>query len=197
MALRPAWVLGGATTLTALVSPAAWAHPGHGAIAGFWAGAWHPLVGLDHLLAMVCVGVLSAQLGRRSLWFLPVIFLGGMILGGILGITQISLPYGEIAIALSVLCLGAAIVADRHIPWGPASAAAALFALFHGNAHGLEMPTISEPVLYILGFLFSTAALHLSGVAMGLLGTDSPQRRKILRGVGAGVLLAGVKFLLG
>jgi urease accessory protein len=193
---RPVWTVAIASLGVALLSEPVLAHPGHGNNPGFLAGALHPIFGLDHLLAMVCVGVLSAQLGRKTLWLLPAVFVGVMALGGLLGMAQVALPRVELAIAFSVFCLGVAIVADQAIPLALAAAGVGLFALFHGNAHGLEMPSIAQPWLYSLGFLVSTAALHFTGVGIGLLGTDSPQRRLVLRGLGVGVVLAGLKFML-
>jgi urease accessory protein len=134
---------------------------------GIFAGLLHPILGIDHLLAMVTVGLLSAQLGGKAIWTVPATFVSVMALGGILGILGLPLPFVEYGIALSVVVLGVALLARRKLPIAAAMAFVGLFALFHGHAHGTELPELSETALdviaYVFGFLVATASLHLIG----------------------------------
>ena len=137
-----------------LLTPAlAFAHPGHGD-SGLVAGISHPIGGLDHLLAMLAVGLWAAQQQGAARWALPCTFVGTMLIGGLLGFEGLELPALESGIAASVLALGLAV------------AATALFALFHGVAHGLELPDMSSPWAYAAGFVVATAALHAAGYAV-------------------------------
>jgi len=158
-----------ATALLLLLLPAAaFAHPSishH--VHGFLAGVSHPLTGLDHLLAMLSVGLWASQKGGRALWLWPLAFMAAMVAGGVLGMSGLALPFVEPAIAASLLVLGAAIAATLTLPVAAGAAIIALFGLFHGNAHGLEAPG-SGAALYALGFLLATVALHGLGVALGL-----------------------------
>ncbi len=153
--------------LLALLPTAAFAHQEADG-SGFLAGLTHPIFGLDHLLAMVSVGILSAQLGGKSIWRIPALFVAAMIGGGVIGAYQIALPYIEIGIALSVLLLGVAIYRSNH-KTRPVyiMTFVAFFGVFHGHAHGMEMPNSASPVFYTFGFICSTATLHLIGVFMG------------------------------
>lgn len=163
----------------------------------FLAGFTHPVLGLDHLLAMLSVGILSAQIGGRAIWTVPITFVLVMAVGGLLGLIGIGLTAVEIGIALSVFILGIAILADSKFPLIAAMIAVALFAIFHGYAHGAEMPSIARPFLYAAGFLTGTAIIHLVGVLIG----DIPQHYKagptILRVLGGGIAIVGVLFLVG
>lgn len=157
-----------ATALLLLLPTAASAHPSlthH--MHGFLAGVSHPLTGLDHLLAMLSVGLWASQKGGRALWLWPLAFMTAMVAGGVMGMSGVALPFVEPAIAASLLVLGAAIAATLVLPMGAGVAIIALFGLFHGNAHGLEAPG-SGAVLYALGFLLATVTLHGLGVALGL-----------------------------
>lgn len=184
------------TLLLSLFSCAAFAHES-GGDNGFVSGILHPILGLDHLLAMLCVGILSAQLGGRSIWQLPLTFVLVMVIGGLLGVFQIPMPAVEVGISLSVLVLGAGIAIDRELaPW-IAIGFTALFAVFHGYAHGLEMPSMATPASYVSGFVLGTASIHIIGVFIGVFATQKVLRRKVLRGVGAGVLFSGLYFLVG
>lgn len=151
-----------------LVAGQALAHTGHGAAAGLAAGAGHPLAGLDHVLAMVAVGILAAQLGGRALWAVPAAFLGAMILGGLLGVAAAAEPFVEQGIAISVVLLGLIIALGQRLPPAAAAALVAGFAVFHGHAHGAEMPADASGLLYGLGFALATASLHLAGIGLGL-----------------------------
>jgi urease accessory protein len=152
-------------TLALLALPvAAFAHPGHGQ--GLLAGASHPLSGLDHLLAMVAVGLWAAQQQGRGRWVLPCTFLGAMLLGGVLGFAGVALPGLESGIAASVLALGLAVALAVRLPLPLAMLAAAGFALCHGMAHGLELPTMASAWTYAAGFIGATALLHGAGFAL-------------------------------
>jgi urease accessory protein len=157
-----------AALVLTLVPTAALAHTGagdaHGAVHGFL----HPLAGLDHLFAMVTVGILASQLGGRALVLLPAAFLVAMAGGGALGLAGAPLPFVETGIAASVLVLGAIVLLRVKMPVGIAIALAGLFAVFHGHAHGTEMPVTTSALSYAAGFLAATALLHGCGIAVGL-----------------------------
>lgn len=152
--------------LALLAAPAlAFAHPGHGEH-GLVAGLAHPLTGLDHLLAMFAVGLWAAQQQGAARLALPCTFVGTMLVGGLLGFEGLQLPFMETGIAASVLALGLCVALAVRPPLALAMAATALFALAHGVAHGLELPDLSSPWLYALGFVAATAALHAAGYAL-------------------------------
>lgn len=148
-----------------LVPTLALAHPGHGDN-GLIAGISHPIGGLDHLLAMLAVGLWAAQQHGSARWALPCTFVGTMLIGGVLGFEGLNLPALESGIAASVLALGLAVALAVRPPLALAVAATALFALFHGVAHGLELPEMSSPWAYAAGFVAATAALHALGYAV-------------------------------
>jgi urease accessory protein len=174
----------------------AFAHSGEGVAGGFAAGFLHPLSGLDHLLAMVAVGIWGAFLGRPLVWMLPVAFPLVMVVGGVLGIAGVPLPHVEVGIAASVIVLGLAIaLAWRAPPW-VAIAIVAVFAIFHGHAHGTELPSAAAPEAYAAGFVISTGLIHLGGIGIGLLGR-LPRGTQILRTTGAAILVLGVWILAG
>ncbi len=151
----------------ALVPTMASAHPGHdgGSLAQ---GFLHPLGGLDHILAMVAVGLLAARIGGRALWLVPASFVAAMAAGGLIGMAGIALPFGEIGIALSVIVLGGVVALRLTMPVAVAMGLVAFFAIFHGHAHGIEMPESSTGLAYGTGFVAATALLHGIGVALGL-----------------------------
>jgi urease accessory protein len=149
-----------------LLTPAlAFAHPGHGDN-GLIAGISHPLGGLDHLLAMLAVGLWAAQQQGIARWALPCTFVGTLLIGGLLGFAGINLPALENGIAASVLALGLAVALAVRPPLAMAVGATALFALFHGVAHGLELPEMTSPWTYAAGFVAATAVLHAGGYAL-------------------------------
>ena len=153
-------------TLALLLTPTiAFAHPGHGDN-GLIAGISHPLGGLDHLLAMLAVGLWAAQQQGAARWVLPCTFVGTLLMGGLLGFEGLNLPALESGIAASVLALGLAVALAVRPPLGLAVGATALFALFHGVAHGLELPAMASPWSYAAGFVAATAALHGAGFAL-------------------------------
>jgi urease accessory protein len=180
-----------ALTALCLVAGTASAHTGSHGIAGFASGLTHPLLGLDHLLAMIAIGLWAAQQGGRALWAVPAAFVGAMVLGGGLALSGLSLPLAETAIAASVLVLGLLIATRRQWAMIAGMAIAAGFALFHGYAHGLEMPQAASPTLYALGFVLATLALHGAGIAGSFLG------RYAMQAAGVGIAASGLTMLLG
>jgi urease accessory protein len=186
-------------SLSLLLLPlAASAHEGASLPYGsFIAGLTHPVLGLDHFLAMISVGVLSAQLGGRAIWTLPTTFVLVMAFGGLLGFIDIGLSAIEAGIAISVLALGVAIAADRKLPMSLTMTVVGFFAIFHGYAHGAEMPTVANSVTYASGFLTGTAALHLFGVLLGDIARRYDVGYTILRFAGACIAGAGTIFLIG
>ncbi len=161
---------------------------------GFMAGITHPVLGLDHLLAMLSVGILSAQMGGRAIWSVPFAFVGVMLIGGLMGMNHVPFFTVELGIAVSVLALGIALAAEKKLPTTLAMIAVGFFALFHGHAHGTEMPEISTPLLYALGFVTGTALIHIAGVMVGFFSQKFSHGPQLLRYVGAGI--AGIGFHL-
>lgn len=157
-----------AIVLFATAVPAG-AHPGHGEIMSLAQGMAHPLTGLDHVLAMLSVGFLASRLGGRALWALPASFVSMMLVGAGLAASGVALPFVESAIALSVVVLGIAVAMTTRLNAGIAVAVAAAFAVFHGFAHGSEIPLQVQGLVYGAGFVAATAALHGAGLAAGLL----------------------------
>jgi urease accessory protein len=164
--------------------------------AGLTQGFAHPLSGFDHMLAMVAVGVWAAQTGRPALWVLPVAFPLAMAAGGLLGVAGVPVPGIEAGIAASVLGLGLLIAFQVKPPLALSIALVALFALFHGHAHGTELPQAASPVLYGLGFVAATAILHLIGVGIGLT-LRLPKGMTALRVGGGAIAAAGIALFVG
>ena len=188
-----------AALAVALAPAIASAHTGIGATTGFLHGFWHPIGGIDHVLAMVAVGLFAAQLGGRALWAVPATFVAIMAAGGTLGMAGVALPAVEVGIALSVLVLGLLVLAGRRWPLGLAMALVAVFAVFHGHAHGAEMPIDASGLSYGLGFMLATALLHLAGIGLGVgLGrlAATPSGR-LTQASGAAIALAGMVLLAG
>lgn len=171
------------------IAPVVWAHVFAGD-AGPAAGFMHPLTGADHLLAMFSVGVLSARIGGRAIWTVPGAFVALMLVGGALGIANAPLPAAELGVAGSVIALGVLLTLGERTPLALALAAAAMFGLYHGFAHGREMPRVSAPLLYALGFAVSTAGLHVMGALTGALFLCRPRGERRLRV--AGVLVGAI-----
>ncbi len=178
--------IGLATVLAALATPA-FAHAGpEPHVHGFVAGLIHPLGGLDHLLAMIAVGIWSALAAGRRVWIVPAIFVAAMLAGAGLAQSGIALPAAETAIAISVVALGGLIAAGVNLPVGAGAALVALFAVFHGYAHGIEA---TGPVLgYMAGFAVTTAALHTIGILLGRTIAVAPLASRVL---GAGIVATG------
>jgi len=143
------------------------AHPGHGAT-GLLNGFAHPFTGLDHLAAMIAVGLLAVRIGGKALWLVPGSFLTMMAVGGAAGLLGYSIPYTEAAIAVSVAVLGAAAAFRQRMPMAFAMALAGFFAIFHGLAHGAEMPESASGLVYAIGFVSATAMLHFVGIGVGV-----------------------------
>ena len=162
------------------------AHPGHGG--GDLAGFVHPFTGLDHLLAMLAVGVWAAQLGGRARWLVPTSFIACMAVAASVGMSGIALPMVESGIATSVLLLGLLIAFSIKLPVALGASIVGLFAVFHGYAHGAEMPQLSTPWIYGIGFVLSTAALHGLGL---LLGQGLHKQAMWLRAVGILIIASG------
>ena len=187
-----------AAAILVAIPGAALAHPGHDA-GGFAHGLMHPLGGLDHVLAMVAVGLYAALLGGRALWLVPATFVGVMAVGGALGATGYPLPYTEIGIALSVIVLGLAVALRASLPTLAAMALAGSFAIFHGHAHGAEMPADAAAVSYAAGFMLATALLHGAGIAVGLAAgrLSAHGGWRVAQVAGGAMALAGVVLLAG
>ena len=170
------------------------AHVESGQAGGFASGLSHPVSGLDHVLAMVAVGLWGAQLGPPALWLLPVTFPMMMAFGGMLGLIGMPLPGVEAAIAVSAVVLGALIVGQVRLPIVAAMLVVAFFAVFHGHAHGTELQPGHNAMLYSLGFVVATGALHAAGIGIGLIHRWA-LGRVVLRGAGALVMTGGLGFL--
>ena len=179
-----------------LVPSVALAHTGHGDTGGFTHGFMHPVGGLDHVLAMVTVGILAAQLGGRAIWLVPASFVGVMLLGVMLGLSGMTLPLVEIAIASSVVALGAVVALGLRMPVAAAMAMVGAFAVFHGYAHGAEMPAETAAAAYAAGFVSATALLHLAGLALGTIVVRGGDAR-LLRAAGAAVAVVGAILVTG
>ncbi|MGJ7508661.1 HupE/UreJ family protein [Variovorax sp. GT1P44] len=172
----------------------AFAHVEAGEATGFLAGLSHPVSGLDHVLAMVAVGLWGAQLGAPAIWVLPVAFPLVMAIGGLLGLLGVPLPGVEIGIAASALTLGGAILSGRRVPLALAAVLVGCFAIFHGHAHGTELPPGQSGLLYSLGFVVATGCLHAVGILIGVL-QRWPSGRVALRVAGGAVGVAGLFFM--
>ena len=181
-----------------LVPSLALAHPGlpghtHDVATGFL----HPLGGLDHILAMVAVGLLAAQLGGRALWLVPASFVAAMAAAGLAGMAGVRLPMTEVGIAASVVVLGGAVALRLAMPVAAATALVGFFAMFHGYAHGLETPETASGLLYGLGFVAATALLHAVGIGVGLTvgRIEGAFGRNLVRVAGSLAAVAGVVML--
>lgn len=183
----------------AFVSTSALAHGGHAEPAGLVHGFLHPLGGLDHILAMVAVGVFAVVLGGRALWLVPLTFVVTMAAGFGLGLIGLHLPFVELMIAASSIVIGGAAALGRSMPVAAAASLVGAFALFHGHAHGAELPVGGVASLYALGFVGATALLHGVGLMAALGGARLLQRhgRTAARLAGAGFALGGVGILAG
>lgn len=181
-----AWVL--------LLPSWVFAHVQQGQAAGFLTGAKHPWSGLDHVLAMIAVGLWGAQLGNPAMWLLPVTFPMVMSMGAMMGLLGIPLPGAEIGIALSAILLGAMVLGELRPSMVIAALLVGCFAIFHGHAHGTELPPGQSGLLYSMGFVMATGCLHGVGIGLGLV-HRWPAGRLALRGAGACIAVMGVTFL--
>jgi urease accessory protein len=178
-----------------LASRPAFAHIVDGsASGGFLGGFAHPLFGLDHVVAMVAVGLWGAFLGPPAIWLLPITFPMVMAVGGAIAILGVPVPAVEIGIALSAIVLGGMIALAARPPLFIAALVVGAFAIFHGHAHGAELPPGTDAVAFSAGFVMATGLLHLAGIGLGLL-TRWPAGRIGVRVAGVGIALIGAVFL--
>lgn len=180
-----------------LAPVAALAHTGAGDTHGVVHGFMHPVTGLDHVLAMVAVGILAALLGGRAIWLVPASFVALAAVGGLLGVQGVPAPFVEFGISASVILLGLAIALQARLPLGWTVGLVGLFGLYHGYAHGAEMPADASGFAYGAGFLAATAMLHIAGIGLGL-GIAHMARRSATRFAQAGgtaIALAGIVLL--
>jgi urease accessory protein len=180
--------------LVALASPA-WAHSAEGVAGGFVSGFLHPIAGWDHVIAMVAVGLWGAFLGAPAIWLLPVVFPLVMAFGGALGVVGLPLPGVEIGIAASAIVLGAMVALAARPPLWVAAVIVGAFAIFHGHAHGTELPEAASPIAYSLGFVIATGLLHAAGIALSLA-TRWSWGPALVRGAGGAIALLGAWFLV-
>jgi urease accessory protein len=180
--------------LLLLAATPAWAHVQQGQASGFLTGMKHPISGLDHVLAMISVGLWGAQLGPPALWLLPVTFPMVMAVGGFLGLVGIPLPGVEVGIALSAVLLGLMVARQARPPLWVAATLVGFFAIFHGHAHGTELPEGQSGLLYSIGFVVATGCLHGVGIGVSLVHRWT-WGRVALRFAGAAVAVAGLAFL--
>ena len=172
----------------------AFAHVERGQATGFVTGLQHPWSGLDHVLAMIAVGIWGAQLGSPAIWLLPVTFPMVMSMGAMMGLLGIPLPGIEIGIALSAILLGAMVFGELRPKLVIAAVMVGFFAVFHGHAHGTELPAGQSGLLYSMGFVIATGILHGMGITIGLI-NRWPAGKIALRGAGALITIMGVTFL--
>lgn len=179
----------------AVVSPAL-AHEGTGIAGGFASGFMHPILGWDHVAAMVAVGLWGAFLGAPAIWLLPIVFPLVMALGGGLGIMGVPVPGVEAGIAASAVVLGIMVALGARPPLWVAAIVVGTFAIFHGHAHGTELPAAADAVAYAAGFVVGTGLLHLAGIALGLTTKWEPGKVAV-RATGGAIAVAGLAFLTG
>jgi urease accessory protein len=173
-----------------LLPSLAHAHVGVGETSGFLHGMGHPLSGLDHICAMVAVGLWAAQMGGRAIWAVPLTFVSVMALGGALGMLGVHVPFVETGIVISVLALGVLIAASVHLPLAVSIIVVGLFAIFHGHAHGAEMPETSSGLAYAAGFIIATAFLHACGIGLGIA-IQKLASPAVVRFAGIAIVLCG------
>jgi urease accessory protein len=177
--------------LATLVAPSlAHAHVGVSETGEFLHGIGHPLSGVDHICAMIAVGFWAAQMAGRSVWAIPLTFITVMALGGVLGMMDLKVPFVETGIVVSLLTFGVLIAASIRLPLATNIAIVGLFAIFHGQAHGAEMPGTSSAIAYGAGFLIATAFLHASGIGLGIA-IQNLASPKIIRFAGIAIVLCG------
>ena len=184
------------TVLLLALAGTAYAHEGAGVTGGFSSGFLHPILGWDHVVAMVAVGLWGAFLGAPAIWILPIVFPLVMALGGALGVAGLPVPAVELGIATSAVVLGLMVALAARPPIWVAAVIVGTFAIFHGHAHGTELPEAVSPLAYSVGFVVATGLLHLCGIVFGLL-VRWPTGRMVVRAGGGAIALAGVTFLAG
>jgi len=179
-----------------IITGVANAHETTGLAGGFSSGFMHPILGWDHVIAMVAVGLWGAFLGSPAIWILPVVFPLVMAFGGALGVMGVPVPAVETGIALSAIVLGLMVAAAARPNVWIAAVIVGVFAIFHGHAHGTELPGAVNPITYSLGFVVATGLLHLSGIAFGAM-AQWPAGKVLVRAGGGMIALAGLGFLTG
>lgn len=179
------------TALCALLPISALAHTGVGQATGFGAGFIHPASGADHLLAMIAVGLWAAQMRERAAWTVPGIFVGMMLAGGALGMSGVPVPYIEAGVLASVLVLGVLVAGAFKLPLAVSGILVGIFAVFHGYAHGAEMPIASDAISYSAGFALATSSLHAVGILAGT-GLRKLNIEKLTRLAGGAIALSGI-----
>jgi urease accessory protein len=179
----------------ALFASNAYAHAEEGVAGGLISGFLHPIYGFDHLLAMVAVGLWGAQLGKPAIYVLPITFPLVMAVGGLVGMSGIYLPFVELGISASALALGGAVALCLRPPIWAAAILVGLFAIYHGHAHGTELPGAVNPLAYGVGFVISTGLMHLVGILLGGL-TRWPKGHQFIRSLGGIIAAAGVVFVV-
>ena len=183
---------------SATIPTVVYAHEGGNLpLGGFLSGLVHPVLGYDHLLAMLSVGILSAQIGGRAIWTVPTTFVAVMALGGVLGLIDIGITITELGIAFSLVILGSVIATERRLPVILAMIGVGFFAIFHGYAHGTEMPQTAQPVAYAFGFLTGTALIHITGVLIGDISKRYQRGPQVLRVGGGLIAMVGLLFVFG
>jgi urease accessory protein len=179
-----------------LAATPAFAHVGIGSTASFAAGFHHPLSGLDHMTVIVAVGLWAALKGGRAIWVWPLAFVGVMLVGGALGMAHVPVPFVEPGILASVVALGLLVALAVDLPVAAGAAIIGLFALFHGHAHGTEVPETAAGIAYMAGFAIATAGLHLVGIGAAL-GLGRLNYRVVVRAAGAACALIGIGLSAG
>lgn len=177
--------------LSLMLPSLAFAHTGVGQTTGFMHGFGHPIGGADHMLAIVAVGLWAAQIGGRALWVVPCTFVGVMVLGGVLGFTGAPVPFVEEGILVSIFILGILIAGAFKLPLVYSSLIVGLFAIFHGHAHGVEMPESISAASYAVGFALATAILYLAGIGLGML-MQKTNLQTVNRFAGAAIAVSGI-----
>ena len=191
----PAVIVAALATLASLfVVEPAFAHQQVGLAGGFISGFSHPIFGPDHLIAMVAVGLWGAQLGNPGIWVLPITFPLVMAFGGLLGVLGVPFPSVEPVIAASAIVLGGVVALRVRAPFIVAAGLVGVFAVFHGYAHGAELPAAANPVAYGVGFVLATGLLHLTGILIGLL-IAWPLGERVVRACGVLIAVLGCYFL--
>jgi len=174
----------------------AFAHTEEGVVGGFISGFLHPIYGPDHVVAMVAVGMWGAFLRNPAIWLLPVVFPLVMAVGGALGVIGMPLPLVEVGIAASAIVLGLMVLLAVRPPLWVAAVLVGAFGIFHGHAHGTELPDASNPLSYAIGFVLATGLMHIAGIAFGML-AGSPRGRIAVRTAGGLISASGIYFLTG
>ncbi len=195
MLTRIIHVLALALMIPLVTTEPAWAHAQEGVAGGLVSGFLHPLFGPDHVVAMVAVGLWGAQLRAPAIWVLPITFPTVMSIGGVLGVLGVPIPFTEIGIALSAVVLGLMVATVARPPLWVAAVLVGVFAIFHGYAHGTELPNAVNPLAYGIGFVVSTGLLHLCGIAIGLA-MKWPLGAQAVRVCGGLIAVAGLYYLL-